>query len=119
MSFVGILSSTTREKWELISVPQNVFNPETFLAVAPLNNTQFVIMGGERSAWCSSSVVIFDTRTKKCGEVIEDERAIKLCAHWDHSNMLVNNNMVAIVESKIPRIKNAYKRTLIEWTEGT
>ena len=41
------LFSSRKNYWTLIQVPQNNFTPRVDAAVAPLNDTEIVIMGGK------------------------------------------------------------------------
>ena len=50
--------------WQLIEVPQNILIPREFPGVAPMNDTEIVIMGGHGS--CGrylSHIVVFNTTT--------------------------------------------------------
>ena len=62
----SLLSNSTAT-WELIDVPQKDLGPCSFLAVAPLNDTEIAILGGK---FKKSNVIVFDTTTKECRLVI-------------------------------------------------
>ena len=50
--------------WQLIEVPQNILIPREFPGVAPMNDTEIVIMGGHGSfGRYLSHIVVFNTTT--------------------------------------------------------
>ena len=58
------LYSNCKEHWQLIEIPQNIFTPRQNPAVAPLNDTDIVIMGGWHGGDYLNDVVVFDTTNK-------------------------------------------------------
>ena len=64
--------------WQLINVPPNVFPARQNPAVAPLNDTEIVILGGYLGDnRYLSDVVVFDTTTSQCRQVLSNGRKKK------------------------------------------
>lgn len=65
------LKPKCQTNWQLIDFPINNFPAREVPAVAPLNNTEIVILGGYiGNKKYSSSVVLFDTTTSQCRQVV-------------------------------------------------
>ena len=60
--------------WTLIQVPLNILIPRSSAAVAPLNDFEFVIMGGYgQHGRVLCDVLVFDTRTNTCQQVMQTD----------------------------------------------
>lgn len=70
---VDSLVPNGRDTWKLILVPNNAFKPRQSLALAPLNDTEIVILGGTPDISHDANlgdVVVFDTISEKFKEVV-------------------------------------------------
>jgi N-acetylneuraminic acid mutarotase len=57
----GSLISNGRDRWELIQTSPTILSPRWFPAVAPLNNTEIMIFGGDNGNNKLGDVIVFDT----------------------------------------------------------
>ena len=69
LNLIEVISETSLVQnstatWQLIEVPQNILIPREFPGVAPMNDTEIVIMGGHGSfGRYLSHIVVFNTTT--------------------------------------------------------
>ena len=112
ISDVALTSGTAEDKWELIQVAKDILGARKFPAVVPLNDTEFVIMGGY-SYYYQSCVVIFDTTTGECQRVV-DKGEVKngFVANANQAALVGENRIVALV------MNSKSKPSLIEWNKG-
>jgi hypothetical protein len=69
---VTSLVSDGTDPWVLINVPKTILSHRTSPVVAPLNDSEIVIMGGRASMNWFGDLVIFDTRTDQCQQMFND-----------------------------------------------
>ena len=66
------LASNAPASWALIVVPPDILRPRFSPAVASLNDYEIVIMGGHDGVNNLCDVVLFDTRTNTCQNVVRN-----------------------------------------------
>ena len=59
-------------QWLLIELTNNILSPQTNTVVAPLNETEIVIMGGRDISGYLGDVIVFNTQTQKFQNVVQD-----------------------------------------------
>ena len=96
--------------WQLIDVDWNILTKRTVPAVAPLNDTEIAILGGNDGN-CLSDVIVFNTTTKTCQKVSAGGD-YKFYAEGNQCVQAGINKVVALVKDK------DNKPAVISWTKG-
>ena len=98
--------------WQLIEVSKNILTRRVFPAVAPLNETEIAILGGDSGLYKSrkGDVIVLNTETLTCKKVLDCNYKFK--ADANQCVQVCNNRVVALVKG------DDYKTAVISWTKG-
>ena len=58
-------------RWLLIEVPWNILKPRYAAVVAPINDAEIAVLGGDSDGTYLSDAVVFNTSTKQCQKVAD------------------------------------------------
>ena len=90
----------------------NILAPRWDFSAAPINDTEIALLGGCCNEGYSSEVILFDTKTKECKNMINCHKY----GFWAAKNQCIkakSNQVVALV--KDGKREEPY---LISWTKG-
>lgn len=95
-------------KWQHIKLAEDVFVPTAYPSVAPLNDSELVILGG----LAHSNIITYNFKTGELEKVAEQENYASMQNLCNQAARVERNHVVALVQ-----IANETK--LIKWTKGS